>query len=134
MIRWAIWAAVLAITQGSGTLASRARNTPSYTYHGCAALFSHSCFFIAQVIGIDVIVEVLRTRSISLALTAFTVYAAASTSGSILAHWAAMTFFERDKTRQVGGYVDSSVADVRAEIRRAETEFLERVAAVRDRP
>jgi hypothetical protein len=108
VIRWIVWAFVLAVTQGSGTLASRARNTPSLWYHGCAAFFSHSCFFVAQVIGIDVIVEVLRTRAVGLALTAFAVYAFASTSGSILAHWTAMTFLERDQTRRVGGYVAST--------------------------
>ncbi len=108
MTRWIVWALILAATQGSGTLASRARNTPSYVYHGGAAFFSHSCFFIAQVMGIDIIVEVLRTRSAALALTAFAVYAFASTSGSITAHWLAMTFFERDESRRVGTYVAPS--------------------------
>jgi hypothetical protein len=111
MTRWIVWAVVLAITQGSGTLASRARNTSSFTYHGFAAFFSHSCFFIAQVIGIDVIVEVLKTRAVGLALTAFAVYAIASTTGSILAHWAAMTFLENNQARRVGAYVEPTSAN-----------------------
>lgn len=116
MTRWIVWMIVLAVTQGSGTLASRARNTPSFTYHGMAAMFSHSCFFVAQVIGIDVIVEVLRTRSIVLALTAFAVYSLSSTAGSITAHYVAITFFEQDDSRKVGGYVAPAVGtrDARA--------------------
>lgn len=103
MIRWAAWALLLAVTNGSGTLASRARNTPSYTYHGLAALFSHSCFFVAQVIGLDILVEVLQTRNWWLATRAFAVYALASTVGSITMHWLAMNYLEKG-SRRVGSY------------------------------
>lgn len=105
MTRWIIWSFLLLITSGSGTLASRARNTPSYGYHSLAALGSHGTFFIQQLIGIDIIVEVIRTRSVSLAVTGFVVYATASTLGSVLSHWAAMKFFEKGN-RRVGSYED----------------------------
>jgi hypothetical protein len=103
MTRWIIWALVLAITSGSGTLASRARNTPSYTYHALAALFSHGTFFVSNLIGVDVLVEVIRTRDPKLALTGFLVYAGASTFGSIASHFVAMHFFETGN-RRVGSY------------------------------
>jgi hypothetical protein len=103
MTRWIIWALVLAITSGSGTLASRARNTPSYTYHALAALFSHGTFFVSNLIGVDVLVEVIRTRDPKLALTGFLVYAGASTFGSIASHFVAMHFFETGN-RRVGAY------------------------------
>ena len=104
MTRWLIWSILLIATSGSSTIASRARNTPSYTYHTLAALMSHGTFFLGQLIGIDLIVEVIATRSIKLALTGFLVYAGASTLGSVLSHWAAMTFFEKGGNRKVGGY------------------------------
>ncbi len=102
-MRWLLWAAMLALTQGSGTLASRARNTNSFAYHGCAALFSHSCFFVAQLVGLDLLMEVIKTLDYVLAIKAFAVYAAASTGGSVLMHWLAIKFFENDQ-RRVGGY------------------------------
>ncbi len=102
-MRWVLWAAMLALTNGSGTLASRARNTSSYAYHTAAALFSHGCFFVAQLVGLDLLIEVIRTRNVTLALQAFVVYALASTAGSVLMHWLAIHFFE-NSTRRVGGY------------------------------
>lgn len=103
MLRWIIWSALLLSTSGSSTLASRARNTPSYAYHTLAALLSHGTFFVSQLIGIDIIVEVIRTHSVSLAVTGFLVYATACTSGSVISHWAAMNFFESGN-RRVGAY------------------------------
>lgn len=85
MTRWLIWSALLVATSGTSTLASRARNTPSYGYHTLAALGSHGTYFLAQLIGIDLIVEVIRTRSVRLALAGFAVYAGSSTLGSIVA-------------------------------------------------
>jgi hypothetical protein len=102
-MRWLIWSVMLALTSGSGTLASRARNTPSLTYHGSAAMFSHGTFFISQLIGVDLMVEIIRTRDVKLALTGFLVYAGASTAGSLAMHLLAMRYFERGN-RRVGTY------------------------------
>lgn len=104
MTRWVVWSILLIATSGSGTLASRARNTPSYGYHAIAAMLSHGTFFAGQLIGIDIIVEVINTHSVSLALTGFLVYAGASTFGSVLSHWVAMNFFEKGGNRRVGSY------------------------------
>lgn len=103
MTRWIIWACMLVVTSGSSTLASRARNTPSYAYHAIAAMMSHGTFFVSQLIGIDVLIEVIRTRDPKLALTGFLVYAGASTFGSIASHFVAMHFFETGN-RRVGAY------------------------------
>ena len=104
MTRWLVWSVMLIATAGSGTLASRARNTPSYTYHTLAALLSHGTFFISNLIGIDILVEVIQTRDAQLALIGFFVYAGASTLGSVLSHWIAMRFIETTGDRHVGGY------------------------------
>ncbi len=102
-MRWAIWALTLAATNGSGTLASRARNTPSYGYHACAALLSPGTFFNSSLIGVDLMIEIITTRSPRLALAGFLVYAGSSTFGSIAVHWAAITHLEKGD-RKVGGY------------------------------
>lgn len=103
MGRWIIWSVLLLATSGTSTLASRARNTPSYGYHFLASMGSHGTFFLAQLIGIDLIVEIIQTQSWSLALTGFLVYAGASTFGSVTSHWMAMRFFEKGN-RRVGAY------------------------------
>lgn len=102
MTRWLLWSAVLILTNGSGTLASRARNTPSIGYHALAALLSHGTFFVSNLIGIDVLVEVIKNHDARLACMGFVVYAGASTSGSIVSHWVAMRFLEKGN-RRVGG-------------------------------
>jgi len=102
-MRWLIWAITLMLTNGSGTLASRARNTPSYGYHAVAALFSHGCFFVAQLVGLDILVEVLRTHDVALAAKAFACYALTSTTGSVLMQYFAIRFLEKGN-RRVGGY------------------------------
>lgn len=102
-MRWFIWIVLLISTSGTSTLASRARNTPSYVYHALAALGSHGTFIISQLIGLDILVEVIRTHNTHMAIVACAVYAASSTSGSILSHWVAMRFFERGN-RRVGSY------------------------------
>lgn len=103
MTRWFLWSLTLIFTNGSGTLASRARNTPSYTYHALAALCSHGTFFVSSLIGIDLMVEIIRTRDPYLALRGFLVYALSSTAGSIGVHWIAINHFETGN-RRVGGY------------------------------
>lgn len=103
MTRWLIWAALLVSTSSSSTAASRARNTNSYGYHAVAALFSHGTFFVAQLIGIDLIVEIIRKHDGALALKGFLVYAVANTAGSLAAHWLAIHHFEKGD-RRVGAY------------------------------
>lgn len=107
MTRWLLWSVMLISTSGSGTLASRARNTPSFGYHALAALFSHGTFFVSNLIGIDVLVEVIKTRDARLACVGFVVYAGASTLGSIASHWVAMRFLEKGN-RRVGTYEETS--------------------------
>ena len=101
MVRWLIWGVMLMATSGSGTLASRARNTPSYAYHALAAVFSHGTYYVSALIGVDVMVEVIHTHDVGLALRGFIVYAGASTFGSVLSHFIAMHYFEKG-SRRVG--------------------------------
>lgn len=103
MTRWILWSIILVFTNGSGTLASRARNTPSYAYHALAALASHGTFFLSSLIGVDLMVEIIKTHSVTLALQGFLVYALSSTAGSIGVHWMAINHFEKGN-RRVGGY------------------------------
>lgn len=102
-MRWFIWVLLLISTSGTSTLASRARNTPSLMYHALAALGSHGTFIVSQLIGLDILVEVLRTHDWHRATVACLVYASASTTGSILSHVIAMKFLERGN-RRVGSY------------------------------
>lgn len=103
MTRWFIWAVILAVTQGSGTLASRARNTPSLWYHGACAMFSHGCFFVALILNVDIINEALATHQYAKLALAFAAYTVSSTFGSLVAHFVAMHLLERGRNR-VGAY------------------------------
>lgn len=103
MLRWVIWAGLLAMFGISSTMVSRARNTNSYRYHGICAVFSHGTFFVAQLIGVDLMVEIINTHSTLLAVKGFVVYVASSTTGAIIAHWIAMRFLEKGN-RRVGAY------------------------------
>lgn len=103
MTQWIVWAAILMLTNGTGTLASRARNTPSVGYHTVAALASHGTYILGQLIGLDLLIEAINTRDRGLALTVCTVYALASTLGSVIVHWVAMRYFEKGR-RRVGAY------------------------------
>ncbi len=115
MSRWFIWAFILALTQGSGTLASRARNTPSLWYHGACATFSHGCFFVALILNVDIINEALAQHQYTRLAFAFFAYTTSSTIGSLVAHVVAMRLLERGRNR-VGTYDDpaSSSATVRS--------------------
>jgi len=103
MTRWIIWSVVLISMAAASTLASRARNTSNLFFHGCAAVGSHGTFIVAQFIGVDLIVEIVQTKSWTLALTGFLVYTTSSTAGSILSHWVSMKFLEKGN-RRVGSY------------------------------
>lgn len=105
-MRWLIWSVLLATTNGTGTLASRARNTPSYKYHSIAALLSHGTFFASSLVGIDLFIEIINTHSLALIAKGFTVYALSSTLGSVGIHWIAINFFEKGN-RRVGAYEDT---------------------------
>lgn len=94
MTRWIVWSLLLAASNGSGTLASRARNTRSFTYHFYAALLSHSTFFVSSLIGVNLMVEIISTHNLALGVKGFLVYAGASTAGSLGMHWLAMNIFE----------------------------------------
>jgi hypothetical protein len=75
-------------------------------YHMLAAMGSHSTFFLAQIIGVDLLVEIIQTHNAALAVKGFLVYAGASTAGSVLSHWIAMNYFEHGN-RRVGAYTET---------------------------
>lgn len=102
-----MWGTLLALTSGAGTLASRARNTPSYGYHLLAALGSHGTFILQTVVGLNLLIEALRTPGWHRTALACVVYTASSTLGSVLSHWVAMRFVERG-SRRVGAYATES--------------------------
>jgi hypothetical protein len=103
-MKWIAWGVLLAVTNGCSTLTSRARNTPSYWYHGLAALANHVVWFAVNVMFVGVAVDIgkgsLAGRA---ALGAWAFYAACSTAGSILVHWLSIRFFEKGN-RRVGAY------------------------------
>lgn len=106
MTRWIVWSAVLICMAAASTLASRARNTSNLFYHACCAVGSHGTFIVAQFIGVDLIVEIVRTKSWTLAAAGFLVYVSASTSGSVLSHFISMRYLEKG-SRRVGSYSEA---------------------------
>jgi hypothetical protein len=104
MMRWLAWGVLLAVTNGCSTLTSRARNTPSYWYHGTAAFANHAVWFVVNVMFVGVAVDIGRgDMRAGAAAGAWAFYAATSTAGSILVHWLSIRFFEKGN-RRVGAY------------------------------
>lgn len=101
MTRWILWGLSLVLTQGFGTLTSRARNTPSYKFHGVCAGLNHCTWFIAQVFLVDAAVK--HFGDWTEFLTAVTFYTAVSTSASIGAHYLSINYFEKGN-RRIGVY------------------------------
>lgn len=104
MTRWAVWGLLLALTNGASTLTSRARNTPSYGYHGAAAFFNHAIWGVTNVMFVGVAIDIGSGATSGWAAAgALAFYAVCSTTGSIAVHWLSIRFFEKGN-RRVGGY------------------------------
>jgi len=103
MTRWIIWALVLMAQAGSGTWASRARNSQSVAYHGVAAIFSHGVWFVSNALLVDSLINIAR-RGNALELAGLGVfYTFFCTVGSMLAHHITAQFFEQG-SRRIGGH------------------------------
>jgi hypothetical protein len=102
--RWAIWGLLLVLTNAAGTLSSRARNTPSYGYHGATAFVNHAVWFVVNVMFVGAAVDIGRDPGLA-AAGIWAYYACCSTVGSIAAQWIGITFLERGR-RRVGTYGD----------------------------
>jgi hypothetical protein len=103
-VKWIAWGLLLAVTNGCSTLTSRARNTPSYWYHGVASLANHIVWFAVNVMFVGVAVDIGKgDLAGAAALGAWAFYAACSTVGSIFVHWLSIRFFEKGN-RRVGAY------------------------------
>ena len=105
MTRWIIWGLLLAITNGFSTLVSRARNTPSYSYHGICAAANHATWFIVNVMFVGVAIEVGALTDWRQAGFAWLFYTVCSTVGSVVVHYVSMNYFEKGN-RRVGSYED----------------------------
>lgn len=104
MIRWVAWGLLLALTNGCSTLTSRARNTPSYWYHGTAAFLNHAIWFVVNVMFVGVAIDIGKGDVAGWrAGAAWAFYAVCSTAGSILVHWISIRFLEKGN-RKVGAY------------------------------
>lgn len=106
-MKWILWGLLLALTNGASTLTSRARNTPSYTYHGLAACANHAIWFCANVMFVGVAIDIGALSNWRLAAGAWLFYTVCSTIGSIGVHWVSINYFEKGN-RRVGAYEDRS--------------------------
>lgn len=106
-MRWLLWGALLILTNGASTLTSRARNTPSYSYHGAAALFNHATWFCTNVMFVGVAIDIGHSKSWPEAIGALSFYVVCSTIGSIGVHWISINYFEKGN-RRVGAYEEKS--------------------------
>lgn len=102
-MKWILWGLLLAATNGCSTLTSRARNTPSYWYHGCAAAANHSIWFIVNVMFVGVAIDVGKDWHTLRAVYTWAFYATCSTLGSMAIHWVSINYFEKGN-RRVGAY------------------------------
>lgn len=104
MWKWIAWGFLLALTNGASTLTSRARNTPSYWYHGLASFVNHSVWFLTNVMFVGVAVDIGRgSLTLGAAAAVWAFYASCSTAGSVAVHWLSITCFEKGN-RRVGAY------------------------------
>lgn len=103
MTRWIVWGAVLVVTNACSTLTSRARNTPSYSFHATTATLNHATWFIANVMLVGFAVDIGALQDPKLALAAWLYYTVCSTFGSIVSHYVSLNYFEKGN-RRVGLY------------------------------
>lgn len=103
MTRWIIWGLLLAATNGCSTLTSRARNTPSYWYHGLAAMMNHAIWFVVNVMFVGIAIDIGALHDHRAAAGAWLFYTVCSTTGSVAVHYVSINFFERGN-RRVGSY------------------------------
>lgn len=105
-MKWILWGCLLALTNGASTLTSRARNTPSYSYHGMAAMFNHGVWFCTNVMFVGIAIDIGKQPDIMSAFGAFVFYTVCSTIGSVTVHYVSINYFERGN-RRVGAYEDT---------------------------
>lgn len=103
-MKWLAWGILLFTTNFFGTLTSRARNTPSYAYHGTVACLNHATWFMATVMFVGAAVNIEKLGDWKQAVLTGAFYTACSTASSIAAHFGAIHFLERDGKRRVGSY------------------------------
>jgi len=104
-MRWIVWGLLLAATNGASTLTSRARNTPSYGYHGIASLINHGIWFVTNVMFVGVAIDIGKSASWGTSAAVWLFYVTCSTAGSIGIHWISINYLETGK-RRVGRYDD----------------------------
>jgi len=103
MTRWILWGVLLMLTNGMSTLVSRARNTPSYAYHGICSTLNHGTWFITNVLFIGVAIDIGALTDWQAAGFAWVFYTVCSTVGSVTVHYVSIKYFEKG-TRRVGAY------------------------------
>lgn len=101
MTKWLIWALLLLVQNASFTWVSRARNSANVGYHAVAAIFSNGIWFASQFFVVDLMVQIRRSHSVTLALFGGAFYTSLTVLSSIAMHKFLMQHVEKG-TRAVG--------------------------------
>lgn len=83
---WLAWALLLLVQNASFTWVSRARNSANVMYHGIAAVFSNGIWFASQFFVVDLMVQIRRSHSLSLALLGGLFYTSLTVFSSVAMH------------------------------------------------
>lgn len=105
MSQWILWGLLLLLTNGMSTLVSRARNTPSVSYHALCATLNHGTWFINNVFLVGVAIDIGGFKDWQAVGFAWVFYTVASTVGSVLVHYVSLRFLEKGN-RRVGTYTE----------------------------
>jgi hypothetical protein len=84
---WAVWSLMTVILNASLTLQSRAKNSDSLIFNGVAS-FITGLLYVGSLIGVGK--SIFDAHSVSAVAFAVTLYAAASSVGSVLGQYAVL--------------------------------------------
>ena len=96
--RWVLWAALVFFQQVTYLFSGRAKTSASLWYSGIAGVFSHSSFFLSQMILIDVLID-YRELGWDLKWKLWCVYVFFAVLGTVTAQNAALKWLEHGKMR-----------------------------------
>jgi hypothetical protein len=87
-----LWALFLLLQNASFTFVSRARNSASYALHAAAAVCSNGVFFMTQFVTFGIIVDLLKSGSMTQRIAVGTFYTVFTVLGSVGMHWLAKKY------------------------------------------
>lgn len=100
-MNYVLWAVFLLVQNASFTFVSRARNSGSYTLHAVAAVASNGVWIASQFISLAIIIDVIKSGSLSAKIGVILFYTFFTVIGSIAMHWVGINWIEKGK-RKVG--------------------------------